>query len=275
MAQKDIRDIEKESYYNAIKYGLNSLTSQPGLRNYNVLIRNNVDEAKIDNFIEEVRNKLDEKGVAKDQQYKEISKHLANYVASGNALKNTTRQTLFEEVKDKSFLEKIANLFNPNKLEGEKYFEKARNAYEDMHHILSENKFAQGKMPELVKAAEAMRMYGVLDVALKNFRAHGVMDDKTYKMLSKELQENTKAQSQKGVKGLESYILSQKEEKVPVDIAASIIGFAGILLLLFNLRITGAVIGGDSQITGGIVGVFMLIFALLLFFRPLKRSFKK
>ena len=46
-------------------------------------------------------------------------------------------------------------------------------------------------------------------------------------------------------------------------------------MTLFNLRLTGNVIGGDSNVTLGIVGVFMIFFALLLALRPLKKSFKK
>jgi hypothetical protein len=122
-----------------------------------------------------------------------------------------------------------------------------------------------------------------LDVALKSFKAHGMMDDKLYKSLAQELYKKTSINSEAGRKELESYILKDEEtekkkedkEKVVQNMAASIIGFAGVLLMLFNLRITGAVIGGDSPVTAGIVGVFMILFALLLFFRPLKRTFKK
>jgi hypothetical protein len=207
-------------------------------------------------------------------------KYLASYVASGDALKDTTRLTIYEKGLNKNALEKIANFFNPNRLEGEKYFEKARNAYGDMYDILSQDKLAQNKFPELVKAAEAMKMYGFLDIALKNFKAHGMMDDKTYKMLSKELHKNTVMKSQKGVKGLESYVLSQaekeeKEDKTVTKVAASIVGFAGVMLMLSNLTMTGAVIGGNTTITAGAIGLFMIFLSFLLFFRPLKRSFKK
>jgi len=172
-------------------------------------------------------------------------------------------------------LEKIVEFFKPNKFEGEKYFEKARNAYGDMYDILSQDKVAQEEIPELTKAAKAMKMYGFLDVALKNFKAHGMMDDKMYKMLSKELYKKTTIKSEEGRKGLENYILSKEmkeENKVPQKVAASIIGFIGFILVIFNSTITGAVTGGDSQVTIGIVGGFMIFFALLLFFKPLKKK---
>lgn len=74
--------------------------------------------------------------------------------------------------------------------------------------------------------------------------------------------------------------MAKKEKKeqigkhiLPQKLAASIIAFIGFMLMVSNLDITGSVIGGDSEITAGIIGVFFLFFALLLFFRPLKKKF--
>ncbi len=264
---------EKELQQGAIKAGLNHfINSNPGLKNYAVLISNNLDYNKIGNFIETAKEKY-------KYQNNAVYNGLANYIASGKALKDTIIQTLFDESHegklDKNVLEKIVEFFKPNKFEGEKYFEKARNAYGDMYDILSQDKVAQEEIPELTKAAKAMKMYGFLDVALKNFKAHGMMDDKMYKMLSKELYKKTTIKSEEGRKGLENYILSKEmkeENKVPQKVAASIIGFIGFILVIFNSTITGAVTGGDSQVTIGIVGGFMIFFALLLFFKPLKKK---
>jgi hydrogenase-4 membrane subunit HyfE len=68
---------------------------------------------------------------------------------------------------------------------------------------------------------------------------------------------------------------SKKEKSVFQRIAASVIAFIGIMFMAFNLTITGAVIGSETKITIGTAGMFMVFFALLLFFRPLKRTFKK
>lgn len=277
---------EEELQQMAVQAGLKNLASQPGLRNYAVLIMNNIDNEKIYSFTEGIKKELKEKNVPYKQQNKLIYKNIANYVASGNALKDKTIQTLFDkghgEKLNQGVLEKLVEFFKPNKFEGGKYFEKARSAYGDMYDILSQDEVAQSEIPELAKAAKAMKMYGFLDIALKNFKAHGMIDDKMYKTLSQELYKKTAIKSEEGRKGLENYILSkdvkeekEEENKAVVNMAASIIGFFGIMLMVFNLTITGNVIGGDSSITSGIVGVFMIFFALLLFVRPLKRSFKK
>jgi hypothetical protein len=278
---------EAELQQAAIKAGMqNLIRSNPGLRDYAVLMMNNIDYNKIDNFVKESEEKYKTDNLSYEEKNNSIYNGIANYVASGGALKNKAIQTLFDKSKegklDRSILEKIVNFFKPNKFEGTEYFEKATNAYSDMYDILSQNELAQKKLPKLAKAAEAMKMYGFLDVALKNFKAHGMMNDKEYKMLSQIHYQNTAIRAEKGKKSLESYIIKEKEdlekeekEKTAQTVAASIIGFIGVLLVLFNLRITGAVIGGDNPVTIGIVGVFMLLFSLLLYFRPLKRTFKK
>jgi hypothetical protein len=285
--QKRGESISKEDLYqNAIQNGLNTLAHQPGLRDNAILIQNkNIDEYKVKEFIDYAERKFGKDGPTTDQQYKEIYKSIENYAASGNFLKDTTKATILDKGLERNTLEKFADFFNPNRIGGVKYFEKARNAYSDMYDLLSQNKLAQGKFPELVEAAQAMKIYGFLDPAIKNAKAHGIMNEEIYRKLARELQKNTVHKSQRGMKGLESFILSEAEKRKKEEeeekkenvkkIAASIIGFAGLLIMLFNLNITGAAIGTDSTITIGIVGIFMVVFALLLFFRPLKRSFKK
>jgi hypothetical protein len=273
---------EEELAHKAIQVGLNALiSSEPELKNYAVLINNNIDAKKIYSFINGVKEELKKEDISYEEKKKTIYESLANYVASGNALKETARQTILERSHegkfDRSFLEKIVEIFKPHKFEGEKYFEKSRNLYSDMYDILSQDKAAQEEIPELTKAAKAMKMYGYLDVALKSFKAHGMMDDKTYKKLSQTLYKNTMTKSEEGKKGLENYILSreheEKQNEVKQKIAASVLGFAGIMIMLFNLTITGAVIGENSQVKlGGIIGMILLFIGGFLFVKPLKKK---
>jgi hypothetical protein len=272
-------DLQRRAIQEGIKY---LISTRPELSKYSALMLNNINYDAVNNFVKSAKEEFEGQNISYEEQTQRICNGLANYAASGEILKDTARQTIIETGKekelDRNVLEKIVDFFKPNKFEGTKYFEKARNAYSDMYDILSQDEMAAREMPELVKAAKAMKMYGFLDVALKSFKAHDMMDDKTYKMLSQELYRKTTVKSEEGRKGLENYIMEKdikKENREPEKAVASIIGFAGILLVLFNLRITGAVIGGDNPVTMGIAGVFMLLFALLLYFRPLKRTFKK
>ena len=287
MSKKQKQSSGEDLSHQAIKYGLNKLlSSNRSLReNYSVFVMNSVDYNKIDNFLEEARTRYEKQDISPEEKTKLIYQGLADYVASAKALKDETIQTLFDKGKegklDRSFLEKIVNYFNPGKSKGIEYFEKARNAYADMYDILAQNEIAQEKIPELTKATESMKMYGFLDVALKNFKAHGVIDDKRYKELSKSVYETAVTRTKKGIKGLEDHILKEKQEleieekETGKKVAAAILGFIGTFLILSNLSMTGAVIGGDSTITTGIIGIFMIFFALLIYLRPLKKSFKK
>jgi len=280
--EKSNKPISKEELTNkAVKVGLNALiSSDPNLRNYAVLISNGLDNKKISQFVYGVEKKIKEENIPYEQHNETLYKSLANYVSSGNALKDTVRQTILEKGHDgklhPSILEKIVEIFKPNKFEAQKYFEKSKNLYGEMYDILSQDEVAQNEIPELTKAAKAMKMYGFLDVALKSFKAHGMMDDKLYKSLSKTLYETTAVKAAEGKKGLENYIISGKEEgkQTAQKVAASIIGFLGIMIMIFNVNITGAAIGESSKATISSIGAFMIFFALLLFFRPLKKALK-
>jgi hypothetical protein len=58
----------------------------------------------------------------------------------------------------------------------------------------------------------------------------------------------------------------------PRKLFATFIGFIGIMLMLSKLSITGAAIGGGTDLTVGIIGVLFLLFALLLYVKPSKKK---
>jgi cell division protein FtsI/penicillin-binding protein 2 len=238
-----------------------------------------LDKNKIYSLIDEIKEEIEKRKITSPkEQYKIIYEGIANYVASGNALNEKGKKILLKEnYKGKSeqgTLEKIINFFKPSKFEGEKYFEKASNAYRDMYDILSQDEVAQQKIPELTKAAESMRMYGFLDTALNIFKTHGMMDDKLYKKLSQELYSKTSMDAQKGMKGIEAYIMSKgNEEKEEYSKAAALIlGLFGMILIMTNLRMTGAAIGNISNVTLGLLGMGMAAGALLLFLKTQKKK---
>lgn len=289
MPNKKEKQAEETIESAAVKAGLNNLIySNSGLKNYSVFIMNNLDYKKINNLTNELQKKYEKEEIPDEEKNKLIYDNLENYVASGRALKDTAIQTLLDASQEgklnKGVLEKIVEFFKPNKFGGAKYFEKVRNAYGDMYDILSQDEIAQQKIPELAKAAETLRMYGFLDTTLKNLKAHGVMDEKEFRRLQGMNYENAVIRAEKGKKGVGRYIEKEKEElekeeqeesDLEKKIAAFIIGLVGFAFVLLNLNITGAVIGENSTITMGIVGIFLIFFALMLFLRPLKKSFKK
>jgi hypothetical protein len=258
----------------ATKAGLKSLISQPGLQNYALLISNNIDNKKISYFVQGIEKEFKEKNIPAEQHDELLYNNLVNYIAGGHVLKDTAQQTIFDKSEmHRGVLEKIVGFFKPHKFEGEKYFEKARNAYGDMYNILAQDEIAQKEMPDLTKAAQTLRMYGFLDVALKNFKSHGMMDDKKYNMLSQELRKNALIKSEKGIQGLENYILSKKEEPVYQKTAAGIFLVFGIALLaLTGVNITGNAVGNITPATSGLISVVLILISLSLFFMFRKHS---
>ena len=158
---------------------------------------------------------------------------------------------------------------------GEKDFDKIKNAYGDMYDILSQDKMAQEEFPELAKAAKSLRLYGFLNVALKNFKAHGLMDEKIYSELSKKLYDKTEKRANEGFKGIEKYILSEEKKKeLPKTAAAILIVFGVACIILTGANITANVIGNVSPKNSGILGGLLVLLGLTIFLITKKKHKK-
>ena len=68
-----------------------------------------------------------------------------------------------------------------------------------------------------------------------------------------------------GKKAVERHLTYQK-------IATGTIGFFGMILIITNLRMTGAAVGSLSHLTLGILGMGMAAFALLVFLKNQKKK---
>lgn len=262
---------EDKIMINAIESGVYSLASQPGMKNDALLLRKNLDMNRISYAKKEIKQKIYEQNIPKEKQADFLYENLANYIASGNALNEKWEQFFFEKVhKNKSnrnFLEKLAGVLKPHKFDGEKYLERAQNAYDDMYGILAQNKNMQEELPELTKAAKALSMYGHLDAALSSFKANGLMDKQTYNQLSKLHLETASIHSQRGMKSLENYIVEKNNEaKAYQKIAAILVGILGIIQIVFNAKITGAVIGTNEIPVSSAIGALTVFVSLAWFF---------
>ena len=266
----------------AIQAGLQSLVSQPNLKHYAVLMSNNLDMDKIYSARDKIEEELGKVEMSEEDSHNLFYKNLASYVASGNALKDKAKKIILKEGyegrSNQSLIERILDFFKPDKFEGAKYFRNATEAYGMMSDILSQNEVAQKEIPALTKAAKSLKMYGFLKDALVNFKEGGLRDDQWYKKFSYELDKGTAMKAEKGIKGLEDYILtlSEKEEsskekspekntayKVTAGLAL-ILGLA--LIVLARVNLTGNVVGNISYKTSGIIGIVLTIIAIILFF---------
>lgn len=264
----------------SIEAGVNSLVSQPGLKNYALPFRKNLDHDKIYSVAEKIEEEMVNQNIPEKERGKFLYKNLASYIASGNALNEEWKKFALEKGyggKSKlNPLEKLVRLFKPHKFDGETYLEKATSAYGDIYERLSKSKLAQEELPDMMDATKSLAMYGFLDEALASFKVHGVMDDKMYKELSKANAETSAFRAYRGMKGIEKYIKNEreKEEKLINEsyqkaVAIFFLLFGVILLLVTGVNlthITGNAIGTVSPATSGIISIILIFVSLLLFF---------
>lgn len=264
----------------SIEAGVNSLVSQPGLKNYALPFRKNLDKEKIYSVADDIEKYLVENNIPEEKRGEFLYNNLASYIASGNALNEDWKKFALEKgyggKSKQNPLEKLVRLFKPHKFDGEKYLEKATSAYGDIYERLSKNKLAQEELPDIMDATKSLAMHGFLDEALASFKVHGVIDDKMYKELSKANAETNAFRAYRGMKGVENYIRGEreKEEKLISEsyqkATAGIFLIFGIALLAVTginvTNITGNAIGTVSPSTSGIISIILIFVSLLLFF---------
>jgi len=264
----------------SIEAGVNSLVSQPGLKNYALSFRKELSHEKIYSVANEIEKYMTDNNIPEEKRGEFLYNNLASYIASGNALSPEWKKIILEkgyEGKSKQNpLEKLVHFFKPHKFDGETYLEKATSAYGNIQERYAKNKLVQEEIPEVGEAIRSLSLNGFLEEALANFMVKGMIDKKEYNKLSKMNNETNSLRAYRGMKGIEKHILSEreKEEKLineSYQKAAAIFFFLfGAALLLvtgINLtHITGNAIGTVSPSTSGIISIILIFVSLLLFF---------
>lgn len=247
---------------NAVKQGIEAIVEEhPKFANFQPYLLKHIDHKKIQEKYFELYK--ESKGLGEQERINYIYNELADYVASGSVLDEKGKEIILKN----SLEEKTGffhKLFHKSKFDGEKYLNNTMEAFNDLYALFKSGDYAQ-RMPELTKSVATLHDLNFLDPAVDVLKEYGLIDSKKHRFLKENIYKRVGEESKKVVGGIERYI-------VPEKIAASIIGFVGIVLIIFNLNITGAVIGENYPITIGIIGVFMIFFALLLLFRPLKKK---
>ncbi len=252
---------------NSLKTGIeNFVKKNPQFANSQEYLLKHIDKNKLQDKYNELYQEALQEKMNKKELKNHIYSNLPEYVISKESLDDKGKEIIL-----KSGLEEKTGFFNrlfPGpKIRGEKELNNAVEAFRDLYSLLKSGDYSK-RMPELTESISSLRNLEVLNPALDIVRAYGLMDDKRYRFLKKEIYKTVREEPKKVIRSIERYI-------VPEKAAALIIGGIGLVLIFLNLNITGSVIGGNSAITWGIGGIFMVILALLLFFRPLKKSFKK
>jgi hypothetical protein len=261
--EKPTQDQQVVNYI--IKKGVESLVEEhPIFGNFQDYIVGHINQRGIWNKFNETYNNNLNKGMKPEDAKKSAYYAVENYVTSGNLLDEEGKKVILKEgLQEKTgFFRKV---FHKEKL-GEKYLNNTIKTFRDLGDLIKSRDYAQ-KMPEIAEAINTLENAEFYYAATRILKEGGYIDDKKQKYILNNIYKNLDEQPQKIISGLEKYVFPQK-------VAALIMSVVGLVLILLNLNITGAVIGGDSTITMGIAGIFMIFFALLIYLRPLKKSFK-
>jgi hypothetical protein len=250
---------------NIMQQGVSDLLKEnPRFTNYQTYIVEHIDKKGVQGKFNEIYETSKQQGMKVQDARKKAYVETTNYVASGNLLDEKGKTLILREGKlERSLFEKIKNPFK--RFNGQQYL---NDTIETFGNLLDMMKQENYKIPEIEKPLENLYRLGFASPAIALLAESNLIDKKKEKYLMKNLYETIKQNTNEVVTGIEKYIIPQK-------VVASIIGLIGTFLVFSNLKITGAVIGGDSTITLGLAGSFMIFFGLLLFLRPLKKSFKK
>ena len=258
MAKKSKTVSEEEKLVNyAIQKGVGYLIKEhPLFGGFQQYIADHVNQDGIWNKFNETYSKEIEDGTSRDNAKKIAYKKIESYIASGNLLDEEGKKVILTEgLKEETG--GLRKLFH-NEMLGEKYLNATINTFKGLDNLMQSGDYAE-RHKEMADAITKLKDSGFHYAATRILREGGIIDANAEKSMLKMVYKKVDEQPKR--------VIGELEQKIAA--------FVGILLVLFNLRITGAVIGGDSVITGGIVGIFMLLFSLLLYFRPLKRTFKK
>lgn len=188
--------------------------------------------------------------------------HLMDERAKKTLLKSGLEETLKKEDTKRKQKGAVYNILHHRQFKRNEYVNKARNAFEDLNALLQTGDYEE-RMPEISKSVKTLYDLNFLEPATEILKDYKLITGMKYNSLKNQMYKMAKEEKENLVGGIEQRV------------AAGIIGFIGVLLMLTNINITGAVIGTTSKITIGIVGMFMIFFALLWYLRPFKKVFKK
>jgi len=250
----------------AVQQGIESIIEEhPRFANFQDYLLKHLDKKKIEEKAYELYEKVSEKGMNKKDAERYIYQEITNYITSGSALDEKGKEIILKNsLEEKTgFLHK---LFHRPESNGEKYLDNTMEAFHDLYALFKSGDYAQ-RMPELTESVSVLHDLNFLDPAVDVLKSYGLIDSRKHKFLKENIYKRVGEESKKVTEGIERYIVPQK-------IAASIMGFVGIILIALNSKITGAVIGNPEARLSGFVGILILFISLGLFLKSGKRNFK-
>jgi hypothetical protein len=245
--------MKKNYLEEAINEGIGSIISEhPRFSGMEAYLLKHIDKKKLRESLSSLKGeKLDEY-----QVYQEI----ADYVSSGEAFDDKGKKIILKsslegKAEGKGLLRK---LFRKPKFDGEKYLDETMEAFGDLYALFQSGEYAQ-RMPELTESVGTLYDLRFLNPAIDVLRQNGMIDDKKYGFLKKEVYAKAKDAQKRVVGGVENYLTPEK-------VAASIFAGIGIFMALASTRVTGAVVGVEnSNPAFGLLGLGLIAVSAVIF----------
>ncbi len=176
---------------------------------------------------------------------------LTKYIANGGGLEDKGKEIILKKsLEDKA--KKPFGFISQWRLLGEDYIGRAVQFARNL-----EGYAANGNMgnmpPELLESARNLKGLGWSDVIFDEMRYNGLMTKGEYNSTKKQV-----------VKAAEREVEKIRGYATPGKIAPLILGILGLIVLIINSGMTGAVIGTPAKFAGGFLGTILIIFSCVL-----------
>jgi|SRR3989344_2661720 len=239
----------------AVNEGLARIMKEhPQFRGAQEYIVEHLDERKIQRQYHKLQEYLNQEHPDwnDERKAKFLYTNLERYVASGKPLDKHAKEVVVR----KSLHEKQGRESGHE----DDYVGRVGAAFRDLYHIMKAGDYGQ-RMPEFEQSVNTINDLGFLDSALDVLNSYGLIEKREYADVKRKARKKIEEETETFGRTYQKYLAPRK-------VAAGIIGFLGMLLVLFyGMRgITGAAIGiGGNRIMGGIAGVFLIIISLVFF----------
>lgn len=241
---------------NAVTYGINEIVKQhPRFGNLKDYIASHIDQKGIQKAWDYANKSAQEGNIPADKIRDYLTKKVADYVASGEVFDERGKETILRKsLEEKASSGLFKGFFARRALEGEKYFDKALGAFNELNEMF---KAGRGyEMPELEKPLTYLNRIGFAAPAAELLKETGLISGGQYRSIKSKIKKGAKASTQEFAGKLEQYATYQKA-------AAVVVGISSLLILGYQSvgKLSGFVVG--NSITNSSFMQIVLIFAVL------------
>ena len=250
----------------AIEKGINTILKHHPRFNQEYILKH-IDPEKLKGKITEIYENIGDRKWSDKKKLKYVHKELADYVADENAFDEAGKEIIsrrgLEEKAKSGFLKGFSAR---GVLKKGEYLDQAYKFSQDLSALFKKGDCAQ-RMPEVVEANTTVQDMVLLDPAVDSLKHYGLIKEGEYHDWKKYITKTAEEGLKNVVSGIKKYATQ--------PVAASLLGIFGLgLLILSGTKITGAVIGGFSNGTIGLLGGFFILVSLILFLRSFKKKRK-